>query len=199
MAIPAEALDLIKSFEGYLKQIGDGRVKPYLCPAGVPTIGWGTTFYPNGKRVTMSDPPIDKEYATQCIAFELRSNEASVDRLTPGIAWHPLMRGAIVSFIYNCGDGAYRASTLRKRILAKEWADVPAQLLKWNKGGGRILAGLTRRRRDEAAMFMRGVKLLKEGGPEPLPETPNTAPSIPQSTTRREGVLFRAFRWVFGR
>src|SRR5215510_5663472 len=108
MALPAEALDLIKSFEGYLKVLGDGtdRVKPYLCPAGVPTIGWGTTFYPGGRKVTMADPPIDKARATECLAYELRDNEASVDRYTTA-RLHPLSRGALVSFVYNCGAGAY--------------------------------------------------------------------------------------------
>lgn len=183
MAIPTEALDLIKEFEGYLKQIGGGRVVPYRCPAGVPTIGWGTTFYPGGRKVSMADPAIDQAYATECLAYELRGNERDVDAMTAGVRWNDPMRGAVISFVYNVGSGAYRASTLRKKILAGQWNDVPREFAKWNKGGGRVLAGLTRRRTSEASMFMRGVKDLETGKVFPGPAKNHSTPSI---TTQRE-------------
>jgi lysozyme len=191
MALPSEALDLVKRFEGYLRQLNDGtgRVAPYLCPARVPTIGWGTTYYPGGRKVTMADPPIDRERATECLAHELQANERDVDRLTTA-RLHPLSRGAVVSFVYNCGSGAYRGSSLRKAINEQRWEDVPREFAKWRMGGGRILPGLVRRRADEAAMFMKGVKAgaeTVEAAPAPTPDptpAPRPAPTWWQWLTR---------------
>jgi lysozyme len=175
MALPAEALDLIKSFEGYLKRLSDctGRVAPYLCPAGVPTIGWGTTFYPGGRKVALADPPIGCERATECLAHELTANERDVDRLTTA-KLHPLSRGALVSFVYNCGAGAYRASTLRRKVNEGAWSEVPRELAKWRMGGGRILPGLVRRRAAEAELFMRGVRAHDRG--QPIADAPESTP-----------------------
>lgn len=187
MALPPEALALIKEFEGYLKKLNDGtdRVKPYYCPAGVPTIGWGTTRYPNGVRVKINDPPIGQATATSYLAHELNEDEAAFDRYT-AVRLHPLSRGAIVSFIYNCGAGAYRGSTLRRKINDRLWSDVPRELAKWRLGGGRVLAGLVRRRAAEADLFIQGVR-LGNYPPEPVavpplparkPE-PQPAPALP--------------------
>lgn len=195
MALPPEALNLIKSFEGYLREIGDGRVKPYLCPANVPTIGWGTTRYPDGRRVTMADAVIDRDTATKYLAHELMEDEAAVDRASPGVKWTPLMRGAIVSFAYNCGSGAYRASTLRRKILAGQWQDVPRELAKWNKGGGRVLPGLVRRRKAEADLFMRGVSLMGKVPPADV-APPIAAPNSPPAAPRRESAALRLLRWI---
>lgn len=172
MALPPEVLDLIKQFEGYLRRLNDGtdRVRPYLCPANVPTIGWGTTRYPTNVRVKMSDPPIDKATASVYLAHELREDEAACDRYT-AVRLHPLSRGALVSFIYNCGAGAYRGSTLRKKVNARQWQDVPRELAKWRMGGGRVLPGLVKRRAIEADLFMRGVR-LGNYPPEPVDVPP---------------------------
>lgn len=191
MAIPKEALDLIKSFEGYLRRLNDGtdRVKPYLCPAGVPTIGYGSTrYFPGAARVKIDDPPITEARASECFAGELVENENDFDRMTTRRV-HPLMRGATVSFIYNCGSGAYKASNLRKRINAGDWKAVPYELSKWKRGGGRVLAGLVRRRKAEGDLFMRGVAMLDRGigdngGPPLTDATPSTEPkfNIPATT-----------------
>lgn len=182
MAIPAEALDLIKSFEGYLRRLGDGtdRVKPYLCPANVPTVGWGSTVHPTGVRVKMTDPPIDGATATAYLAWELNKDENAFDRLTPRpIA--PLARGAIISFIYNCGSGAYKASNLRKAVNDGRWSDVPAELRKWRMGGGRVLPGLVRRREAEGVMFLKGIRQGVPVAPQPppQPDLPIPAPTAP--------------------
>ena len=157
MAIPRQALELIEHFEGYHKRLADGRAAPYLCPARVPTIGIGSTFYEDRRPVTLADPPIDRERAYELLGFELRECEAAVDRLTL-VKLPALSRGALVSFVYNAGAGAYRASGLRRRVNARDWAAVPAELLKWRMGGGVVLPGLERRRRAEAALFMAGIK-----------------------------------------
>lgn len=161
--IPKETLDLIIAFEGYLKRLNDGtdRVRPYRCPAGVPTIGYGSTrYFPERSRVTMSDSPISEARARECLMGEIGDEcEPWVDKLTTS-KLHPLSRGALISFAYNCGVGAYRASTLRRCVNEGRWDEVPAQFAKWRMGGGRILAGLVRRRASEAAMFMHGVQLM---------------------------------------
>lgn len=189
MSIPKAALDLIIGFEGYLKRLPDDTAAPYLCPAGVATIGYGSTRYfrqagdtavPQG-RVRLGDPPITRARATECLAGELLSNEQAFDRLTTAKV-HPLMRGAIVSFIYNCGEGAYRASGVRRVVNSGQWDKVPRELAKWRMGGGRILRGLVRRRAAEAALFMEGARRLQSEGighpsaPPPIPTPPISAP-----------------------
>lgn len=200
MALCAEALDLIKSFEGYLKPLNDGtgRVKPYLCPAGVPTLGWGNTRYPDGSKVKMTDPPVTRERATELLASELREDEASVQKNTLGVVWHELMYGAATSFTYNCGSGAFRGSGFRKAILDKRWDDVPRELRKWRMGGGRVLAGLARRREAEAAMFMAGVAIMRRGGPvqKTVPTVVPAANNQPAAQPR-SGIFTKMFRWVF--
>lgn len=163
MATAPEALDLIREFEGYLREVGGGMVAPYLCPAHVATIGWGSIHYEDGRRVKLSDPPIDKVRAAELLMHEVgRICEPAIARLVT-VPLHPLMHGALVSFAFNVGVGALQSSTLLKRVNARDWDDVPRQFAKWNHGGGRELRGLTRRRKDEAAMFMRGVEALARG------------------------------------
>lgn len=202
MAIPKEALDLIKDFEGYLRRLNDGtdRVKPYLCPAGVATIGHGSTrYFPGGARVKITDPPISALRAAQCLAGELAQNENDFDRMTTRRV-HPIMRGAVVSFIYNCGSGAYRASNLRRKINAGEWSSVPYELSKWKRGGGRVLAGLTRRRKAEGDLFMRGVSMLGRGigdnGGPPLESTSPTASEKSNVPASRQAAG-RLWEWLW--
>jgi lysozyme len=191
--------ELIRKWEGYLRPLNDGtgRVRPYLCPANVATIGWGSTRYfsYNGfsasvqGRVKMSDDPITRERAEECFRGELHQNEEAFDRLTI-VRVHPWMRDAIVSFIYNCGEGAYRGSTLRRVINSGQFDKVPRELAKWRMGGGRVLLGLERRRRSEAVLFMEGVRRLQSGEtstpsiPEPKP-APRPAPvPVPQNAPK---------------
>lgn len=180
MAIPDAALALIKEFEGFLRLMADGRVKPYACPANVATVGWGTTIYPDGSRVKLTDPPIDRAKATEYLAWELRKDENALDRLTTR-PLAPLARGSLVSFVYNCGSGAYKASNLRKAVNDGRWSDVPAELRKWRMGGGRVLPGLVRRREAEGVMFLKGVRQGVPTAPQPLPQPdlPVPAPAAP--------------------
>lgn len=159
--IADEALALICEFEGYHKKLADGRAAPYLCPARVPTIGIGSTFYEDGRRVTLADPPITRERAMALLAWELRDCEAAVDRMVSR-RLHPLSKGALVSFAFNAGAGALKGSGLLRRVNAGQWRDVPAEFAKWRMGGGVVLAGLVRRRSAEAALFARGVALQRD-------------------------------------
>lgn len=135
---------LAKVFEGF-------RPKPYLCPAGIVTIGYGTIRYPNGKRVSLGDSPVSKEQAEEYMAFELEDCVRSALRLCPSLKGDQL--GAIVDFTYNLGAGNLQTSTLRRKINAGEWDDVPDELNKWVYGGGKKLKGLMLRRQAEAVYF----------------------------------------------
>jgi len=127
--------------------------RPYLCPAGVPTIGYGATYYEDGTRVTLFDAPITRERAESLLLWMVRTRYLpAVIRLCPNID-DPLRLAAIIDFTFNLGAGALSASTLRRRILAERWEDVPTELRKWVKGGGKVLRGLVRRREAEAALI----------------------------------------------
>lgn len=132
-------------------------LRPYLCPAGVPTIGYGATFYENGLKVSLKDAPITKERAEELLKFHLkRSFLPTVIALCPTLDTEE-KAAAILDFAFNLGTGNLKASTLRKRILASEWAAVPNELRKWNKAGGKVLRGLTLRRDSEVALFVLGT------------------------------------------
>jgi lysozyme len=155
-------LDFITEFEGYIRKLNDGtdRVKPYICPAGYPTIGYGSIWRLDGTRVAMSDPPITREVATQLFMQELSVKCApAVNRLIVQ-KLHPLSRGSLISFVFNCGEGALKGSNLRKAVNERRWRDVPFEFNKWRMGAGKVLPGLVRRRKDEGAMFMKGVALM---------------------------------------
>lgn len=159
-----EAIDLICGFEGYHKRLPDGRAAPYLCPAYVPTIGYGSIWRADGTRVTMADVPITREEAAHLMSREIAAQcVPAVNRLiVPRL--HPLSHGALVSFTYNLGSGALKASGLRKAVNDRRWADVPGELAKWRVASGRVLPGLIRRREAEAYMFMSGVAKQRAAG-----------------------------------
>lgn len=157
MPLAREALALIEQFEGYHKKLPDGRVAPYLCPARVWTIGIGSTFYEDGEPVRGTNPPITHDRAYELLGFELRQCEASVSRLTTR-RLPPLAFGALVSFAYNCGSGAYRGSTLRRKVNAGDDQAAAFEFRKWRFAAGQVLRGLERRRLAEAALYLEGVR-----------------------------------------
>lgn len=141
------AANLCRRFEGLY-------LKPYLCPAGVPTIGWGTTRYHNGRPVRLTDPPISKEYADALLYADLDRFQSDVLALCPGLAGSSGSRiGAIVDFAYNLGTPRLKASTLRKRINERNWQAVKSELMKWVNAGGKPLRGLVLRRQAEADLI----------------------------------------------
>jgi lysozyme len=139
-------LGLLEAFEGL-------RLRPYLCPAGVPTIGLGSTRYLDGRAVRLTDPPITREHAYLLAREQLLREYMPQVLALCGALDTPGRVAAIVDFAYNLGTGALRASTLRRRIMAGRWDQVPAELRKWVRGGGRVLPGLVRRREAEAALI----------------------------------------------
>ena len=141
------AAELCRRFEGF-------RSKPYLCPAGVPTIGFGSTYYADGRKVTLQDPPVTKEQADVLLMHELQHTYApGVARLCPILLTHPRRFNAIVDFCYNLGVGRLQTSTLRRKINAQDWEGAVEQILLWNKAGGRILPGLERRCQARAVLM----------------------------------------------
>jgi lysozyme len=144
--IGQKGLDLIKSFEGLY-------LKPYLCPANVPTIGYGNTFYENGNKVTLKDPIITEARAIELLMSELGMYEQKVDSYCVDTI-NQNQFDALVSFCYNVGPGNLKSSTLLKKVNANpNDPTIRTEFLKWNKGGGKVLAGLTRRRTAEANLY----------------------------------------------
>jgi len=141
------ATQLAERFEGF-------RSKPYLCSAGVPTIGYGATAYLDGRRVTLDDPPITPAQAQRLLGVSLKKIYApAVMRLCPGLERNIPAFNAIVDFSFNLGAGRLQTSTLRRKINARDWEAARAELAKWVRGGGRLLPGLVIRRAAEAALL----------------------------------------------
>jgi len=141
------AENLCRRFEGL-------RLSPYTCPAGIPTIGYGSTRYEDGRLVALSDPPITKERAEYLLFTTLRRDYLpGVVKASPGLLTNPNVLGAMIDFAYNLGVPRYRASTLRKCVDAEDWAGAKRELVKWVRGGGKILPGLVARRKAEAALL----------------------------------------------
>jgi len=145
---------IIAGFEGL-------RLKPYLCSAGVPTIGYGNTFYPNGRKVTMKDKPITQEYAFEMLKTVVNMFAKDVDKLvTSNINQNQF--NALVSFAFNLGsdidadnipEGLGDSTLLRKVNANPNDVSISKEFLKWNKANGRILDGLTKRRTQEAQLY----------------------------------------------
>lgn len=147
----ARATVIIKRFEGL-------RLSPYLCSASVATIGFGATFYEDGTKVTLKDPPITLARAEALLDWHIKTVYLpAVVKLCPALVHESSNRiAAIISWTFNLGAGQLKSSTLRKRINSGDWEDVPAQIRKWTRAGGVTLKGLTLRREAEARMVEAG-------------------------------------------
>jgi len=133
---------LIKKYEGFSS-------KPYLCPAGVPTIGYGSTHYSDGTKVTMNDKPITKETADALLLNYV------LNEINPHIRDLTLtdnQKEAITSLIYNIGWPAFSKSKCYKAIKAGDMCTAYVEW-EWIKGGGKVLPGLIKRRAEEKYMF----------------------------------------------
>ena len=141
------AAELCRKYEGY-------RSKPYLCPANVATIGYGSTYYADGKKVTLQDSPMDEPTARALLLVELEHTYLpGVLRNCPILATDVRKCNSIVDFAYNCGVGRLQTSTLKRKINASDWNGAKEQLMLWTKGGGKVLPGLLKRRISECALL----------------------------------------------
>lgn len=149
--IGVAGLTLIKESEGF-------RSHPYPDPAtnNIPyTIGYGSTYYENGTKVTMTDTPITEERASNLLGGLLDHYEKGVDAITTDNI-NQNQFDALVSFAYNCGLNNLKVSTLLKLVNANPAdANITPEFKKWNKGGGKVLAGLTKRRAAEAELYFK--------------------------------------------
>lgn len=146
MRISQNGINLIKKFEGF-------RSSPYLCSAGVPTIGYGATYYENGTRVKLSDSPISEEWAEVLLKRLLVHYEVGVDSMTRDDITQN-QYDALVSFAYNVGLTNFKNSTLLKRVNANSKdLDITNQFMKWIRAGGKVIRGLISRRRVEAQLY----------------------------------------------
>lgn len=154
----ALAKPLIKNSEGY-------SGKPYLCPAGKATIGWGSTKYPDGRTVLMSDLPIDQSFAEVCLTSAMRRVREGLQKV---VKKPPTVNeaAALLSLAYNVGVGAQDGvkgdladSTLLHLYEQGELVKAGNEFLKWNKArvGGKLqeLPGLTARRQKERELFLK--------------------------------------------
>ena len=140
MKTGSEGLEIIKHFEGC-------ELKAYWCPAGVLTIGYGHTA-----DVDEGDE-IEQEDADRLLEADLEEFEHYVLQLVePELTQHQF--DALVAWTFNLGPGNLKESTLLKRLNEGDFDDVPAQILRWTKAGGKELPGLVRRREAEALLFL---------------------------------------------
>lgn len=147
MRISDKGIALIKRFEGFFS-------KPYKDPIGIPTIGYGFTYYlPSRIKVTLQDKPITEQQATEMLKEVLRGYESDVLRLVK----KPLTQNqfdALVSFTYNLGATNLSKSTLlRKLNVNPNDPSIALEFVKWNKAGGKVFRGLTLRREAERDLY----------------------------------------------
>lgn len=143
--ISQTGIELIKSFEGF-------KGMAYKCPAGVPTIGYGTIRYPDGHKVKLGDVCTEQS-AQVYLHHDLVSFELAVDALCRDDI-NQNQFDSLVSFCYNLGASNLKVSTLLKKVnIDPNDPTIRAEFLKWNKGGGHVLSGLTRRRSEEATLY----------------------------------------------
>lgn len=141
--------NLIKHFEGCLHP-HQGKYKAYRCPAGIWTIGWGTTTE-HGHAIKQ-DTVWTQEQCNAAARADMEKFEADVRRLVK-VQLEPWQFDALVSFTYNVGAGNLAKSTLLKKVNAKDFAGAAKEFLRWDKANGKTLAGLTRRRKSESLLF----------------------------------------------
>ena len=119
----------------------------------VPTIGYGSTWTFDGSRVTLHHPSITEDEAEILLLREIRNSEKAVDRLIQ-VDLNENEFSALCSFVYNLGSGNLQSSTLRAKLNRTDYEGAANEFPKWRRAGGRILAGLVRRRAAEKALFL---------------------------------------------
>jgi lysozyme len=176
MQINQDTLDLIKEFEGF-------RAKAYKCPAGVWTIGYGTTAMAGVGIDPKPGMTVTEEEAEDLLEKTL---DKFGEQIRPAIT-APINNneyGAFLSLAYNIGTGAFRKSSALRLFNAGDKAGAAKAILMWNKAGGKVLAGLTRRREAEKKLFLTPVQIPDT---EEMARAPRT--SLAQSKTLQASTL----------
>ena len=139
------AIALIEEFEGF-------DSNPYLCPAGKWTIGFGFTRW-KGKEVTRHTKPVTRQESEDELRRQLQVYQMELGRLV-NVYLTGNQNDALLSFIYNLGAQNLKRSTLLKKLNAGDYTGAADEFLRWNKSGGKVLRGLTRRREAERELFL---------------------------------------------
>ena len=155
MKFSKKGLELLKQLEGF-------RSKPYLCSAGVPTIGFGSTRYSNGVRVSLKDPEISETKAVEMLIFDVAAFERDVTMLTKTAVLTQNQFDALVLFAYNVGsdididttpEGLGDSALLKKVLHNPSDASIAPEFMKWVHAGGKISNGLIKRRKIESNLY----------------------------------------------
>jgi lysozyme len=145
MEVNKAGRDLIKQFEGC-------KLKAYKCPAGLWTISWGLTFYPDGTKVKEGDV-ITQQQAEDYFNAIVDDFAKGVDVLVKSNVTANNF-SAIVSFAFNVGMGNFRKSTLLRKVNANpKDPSISAEFKKWVRANDRVMQGLVRRREAEAKLY----------------------------------------------
>ena len=172
-AVPAEAIRLIQDFEGCARfEASDGLIHAYPDPLSGDephTIGWGTTVYPDGRKVRLGDA-ITPEEADTLLVTTLQNAiwEPIAERIPCWEDMNVAMQSALCSFAYNLGPGFYGADgfdTISACLRQKRWQDVPKAMMLYVNPGSSVEAGLRRRRDAEGDLWRQGLQQL--AGPAP--------------------------------
>jgi len=147
-------IELIKKFEG----LGDGDkstpgIDPYVCLSGLPTIGFGSIYGLDDRRVDLSHRPISIDEAEWLLFRDIKRTERYLNKLIK-VDCHENEWAAICSLTYNIGSGNFQSSTLRSRLNRDDRAGAADEFLKWVYAKKRKLPGLIRRRAEERALFI---------------------------------------------
>ena len=148
MKTSQSGISLIKGFEGK-------RLNAYYDGVGVWTIGFGTIKYPNGVRVKKGDTCTEAQ-AESYLKNDLVKFENAINRLVK-VPLNQNQFDALASFTYNLGETNLSSSTLLKKLNAKDYTGAADQFPRWNKAGGKVMNGLTRRREAERNLFLKEV------------------------------------------
>lgn len=138
------AVKLIKQFEGF-------RANAYKCPAGIWTIGYGSTSV-DGVKVNQGDT-ITEQAALDDVYKRLNEIDKQITA-TVRVPLNSNQLNALLDFVYNLGVGNFRSSTLLKKLNDSDYRGAADELLRWNKSGGKVLDGLTKRREAERELFL---------------------------------------------
>jgi lysozyme len=146
MKLNKKGIEMMHKYEGL-------KLTAYLCPAKVWTIGYGNTFYEDNSRVKQGDV-ITKERAEQLFFNITNKNFAEPLLKLIKVKLNENQFSALVCFAYNVGTGALAKSTLLRKVNANpNDLTIRNEFLKWDKAGGKVLNGLTKRRQSEANLY----------------------------------------------
>lgn len=158
MKISDRGIEFIKNEEGC-------RLDAYHCPAGILTIGIGHTTAAGFPEVKEGMKVTERE-AMEILKSDLRKFEAVVNKLVK-VSINQTQFDALVSFVFNVGEGNFSKSTLLKKLNKGDYNGAASEFHRWNKAGGKVNKGLTNRRAREAALFIEDDWAKDE---EPVPQ-----------------------------